>query len=386
VSRLAYERDHRLEGLVRVVQQDVALPDGGEDVVPLVVAEGNRERGDERRVLEIRPIDLGEREQVAHPERRLDRDHVGSVHIEVLHQDVADVLRHRGFNGHAHDRAESPLPDALLDGLEQVVGLELLDHHLSVAGDAERVRLDHVVAREQRPRVCGHQLLEPHERVRAPRFGPLGRDRHEPRQRLGHLHAGEAVLAVRAGHHDRDVHAQVRDVREGPTGIERERCKHREDRRGEVGVCHGALRVAQLGVGEQLDAGGREFALQLPEAVSGRGKHPRNPLPHQSELLGCREPVVGDAGDAGCDLLLEAGHANHVELGEVRAEDREILRALQKRIAGIERLFEHALLECEQRDLTVHIQLRSGELHRRSCRHPVLPPRVAPMTGTRFSV
>ena len=39
----------------------------------------------------------------------------------------------------AHHGAEAAAQHALLDRLEQVVGLELLDRHLGVAGDAEGV-------------------------------------------------------------------------------------------------------------------------------------------------------------------------------------------------------------------------------------------------------
>ena len=57
--------------------------------------------------------------------------------LEVLGEERADVLGHRGVDGDANDGAEPPPAHALLDGLEQVVGLELLDRDLGVAGDAE---------------------------------------------------------------------------------------------------------------------------------------------------------------------------------------------------------------------------------------------------------
>ena len=72
-----------------------------------------------------------------------------------------------GRDRDAHDRAEPAAAHALLDGLEQVLGLELLDGDLGVARHAERMRLDHLHAGEERAEVRGDELLEPDEVVRA---------------------------------------------------------------------------------------------------------------------------------------------------------------------------------------------------------------------------
>ena len=74
------------------------------------------------------------------------------------------------------------------------------------------------------------------------------------------------------------------------------------------------------------------------------------------ELLGRRQAVGGRLGDAGLDLLLEAGDAHHEELVQVRAQDGEELDALEQRVARVARLLEHAGLELEQAELAVDVE------------------------------
>ena len=57
--------------------------------------------------------------------------------------------RHVGFDLQQRQRAVAQLLQAAVDGLEQVVGLVLLDHHVGVADDAEQVRAFDLRAGEQ---------------------------------------------------------------------------------------------------------------------------------------------------------------------------------------------------------------------------------------------
>ena len=77
------------------------------------------------------------------------------------------------------------------------------------------------------------------------------------------------------------------------------------------------------------------------------------------------------------DLLLETGHAHHVELGEVGREDAEVLRPLEQRVARVAGLLEHAVLELEERDLPVEVQLGCGQLDPCARCHALPIPSVA---------
>ena len=62
------------------------------------------------------------------------------VYFEVLHEDVEHAPRHPLLDLEQGWRAVPQLAQPLIDGLEQVVGLVFLDHHVGVADDAEDVR------------------------------------------------------------------------------------------------------------------------------------------------------------------------------------------------------------------------------------------------------
>ena len=146
----ADEVDHGVERVVGVVQQDVAVADGGEDVGGFGAVERRRRGLDERRERELGPVDALQVPQAAQAQRRLDRVDVLFAELEVLLEDAADALGHVVVDRDADDRAEAAAAHELLDGLEQVVGLQLLDGELGVARDAEVVRLQHLHAREER--------------------------------------------------------------------------------------------------------------------------------------------------------------------------------------------------------------------------------------------
>ena len=93
-------------------------------------------------------------------------------------------------------------------------------------------------------------------------------DRDEPRQDVGHLHAGELGAPAVADDH-REVLAQVRDQRERVTRVERERREHRADLAREVGVEVLADRVGPRILVEQRDVFGRQQRTELLPA----GRH-----------------------------------------------------------------------------------------------------------------
>ena len=123
----------------------------------------------------------------------------------------------------AHRDAElRALPEHELHRGEEVFGV-VGELEVGVAGDAERVVLEHLHAGEQRVEVRGDHLLERDEARAAGHRDEAGEQRR-------HLDAREALLAgARVAHDDREVEREARDVRERVRGVDRERREHRED-------------------------------------------------------------------------------------------------------------------------------------------------------------
>ncbi len=294
-----------------------------------------------------------------------------SLELEVLGEDVAHTRRHLLVDGDADDRAEPAPADELLDGLEEVVGLQLLDGELGVAGHTERVRLEHVHAGEQSGEIGGDDLLEPGEPlVLHAVLGDLraGRllDRHQARQRLRDLDTREPVVAVGVAQEHAEVVTHVGDVREGPSGVERQRREHREDPLLVVLAEHGLLRGVEIGVVDDVDAGGIQLGPELAEALARRLHDAPGALLGQREQLLRRVAVGRRLGDTGLDLLPQAGDAHHEELAEDRADDADELDALDERVVGVAGLVQHAVEEVEHAELAVDeeggvAQVRVGE-------------------------
>ncbi len=89
--------------------------------------------------------------------------HFRGPDLQVIHENRQHGRRHIRRHHEADDAAETPLPDALLDGFEQVLRFEFLDRHIGVARDVEWMRLDDLHARKQGWQIGGDDLLEPHQ-------------------------------------------------------------------------------------------------------------------------------------------------------------------------------------------------------------------------------
>jgi len=115
-------------------------PNRGKDIRLRAVFEPRRHGRCEGRVLEVGTIEPVELHQAAGAERRLDGDHLFGVDLEVLGELMSRTnCGVRSSIETAHHVAEAPPPHAFLDAFQQVVGLQLLDCHLGVAGDAKGV-------------------------------------------------------------------------------------------------------------------------------------------------------------------------------------------------------------------------------------------------------
>ena len=175
--------------------------------------------------MQLGPIDLGEVEQSAQIERTGQAVDLLRGDVELADQQVERQVVHVIADLETDRRAE-PAPQQLgLEGLDEVLGLVLLDHDVLVAGEAERVVVEDLHAGEQVFEVVRDELLE---RQVAHGVAVAG-DVHEARQHRRHLEPRELLPpGPRVADADREVQRQPRDVREGVRGVDGERHQHRE--------------------------------------------------------------------------------------------------------------------------------------------------------------
>ena len=124
----------------------------------------------------------------------------------------------------------------------------------------------------------------------------------------------------------------------------------------EPGRGGGALRVVEFSVVEDEDALGAQLVEQPQPDLARLAHELVGPAATGVELLARRHAVGRDLGDAGLDLLPQAGHTDHEELAQVRAQDREELDALEERVGRIASLVEDALEELEQAEFAIDVE------------------------------
>src|SRR5262245_42587927 len=210
---LAQEFDHRRERLVGVMEQNVLMAYGVEDVIS--GTQRRRRCRRERLVLQLRQVELVERHQVGDVQGAVNRVDVLLLHLQRMAQQLDHMRAHPGGDLQPNAEAEAAVAHLLLDRLEQVAGLVLFDLDVGVASDAEGLAFDDAHSREERVDVRRHHLFEHSEAIAL----ASDRDQSGDVRRKRQLDAGEAglLLAVfRILRHDQypQVHADVRDVRE----------------------------------------------------------------------------------------------------------------------------------------------------------------------------
>ncbi len=213
---------------------------------------------------------------------------------------------------------------------------------------------------EEQTDVGGDDLLEPDEIMMVgdrPILAGGARgafDGDEARQGAGHFETREFLVALLVTDDDGKVQAEIRNMGEGMCQVQGERREDGIDRLAEVGVRLFLLGFAQFLVVQNMDARlvqlGQEFAL---EALMGSVEQFEGALADGGELFARGHAVGGDLDDARLDLLAEPRDAHHEELVHVGAEDGEEFDALEERVVLVQRLFEDAVLELQQAQLTV---------------------------------
>ncbi len=213
-----------------MVDQVILIPDLIEHHLG-VVRTPQHARG-EHRILQLWPMDAGQRAPVRKPHAVFGADDDVLVDFEILDEDIQDAPRHRRVDFEQRQCAVAQLLEAAIDGLQQVVRFVFLNHHVGVADDAEEMRAFHLGAGEQLLDVALDDIFEERER-QARLGGDVIRQRDEAREHVRHFDAGE-LRASAVAHHDRQVLAQIRDVGERMSRVERERRQDGKDVRLEV--------------------------------------------------------------------------------------------------------------------------------------------------------
>ena len=189
----------------------------------------------------------------------------------------------------------------------------------------------------------------------------------ETRQERRDLHAREAMDAgVVVAHHEREVERQVRDVREGVRGVDRERRQHREDLLVE--------QLRELGLRSPRRARPRRGARCRRRRASaaapwpaGRPDAARVPSTRGRSASSCSvapSPSGERTSTSASSCAVESGDAHLEEVVEVLARDREELDALEQRMRGVLGQRDHARDELELRELPVQV----GSAHRDAAR------------------
>ena len=360
-GRLAQQPHHRREAVVRVVQQVVPPADRLEQ--RFVATQRRMADRPDGRVPQFGPVEEGDLTQIREPQGRRQRVDLEWRQPEVAHEDGADLLGHVLPHLEPHDRTEVPLADNLHDRGQQIVRFIVLDLHVGIARDAERVGRADLEARKQQVEIGRDQLLDPHElaarRIVQAEFVPAtARRANQPRQERRHLDAGEALPLVPVVDHHGQVQAQVGDVGEGMAGIEGERRQDREDLALEVSTQLAPLLHGKVVVGNDLDPGVPELRQQIvvPAAID------EFPLGLQvrtdaGQLLGRRHAVRRRLQRAPFELPHQAGDADHEELVQVTAVDRQELDPLKQGMPGIACLFLDPAVELQPTQFTVDVVL-----------------------------
>ena len=232
-----------------------------------------------------------------------------------------------------HDHPPAPAPlDRGAEEADEVLGL-FLDLDVAVAQHAEHAVAVDAEAGEQQPGEAADELLDGDEgRL-------LAGDAHEARDRArDQHHLEQPAVVAEPGQVEQRADALVGDERERMRGIDRLRRDHRQDVVEEVSLQPALGRGVDPLVSGEMDALGGEQAAQVRQDPLLRILELAHLGVDRGELLRRRLAVDRDVADAAAHLPGEPGDADHHELVEVAARDRQEAQPLEQRVGGVGRL------------------------------------------------
>jgi len=360
-DRLAKECHHGREALVRVKEHDVLLPDAAKDL--LLSLKGWRDRGDEGGVFEVRPVKGAYLHEVCHAERRL----LGIEHVlrdpEFPAEERTYLPGHARYNLDPHGRPNPPHLHSLFDCGQQVRGLVLLDLHVRVPCDPERVRCHDVEPGEEVAKVCTDDVFQKDKAdiiVEGPGRLTPG-DAHQSREEVGgDLDPGKPFPAAAGVFHlHGERYGEVRDEREWVGTVERKGSEDREDLLPEESLKGMPVLFPEFPVLEDRDAGSLQGGEEIffPERHLLPDERKQCPV-YGPKLPGRAHAVRGSLEDSLLNLPVQPRDPDHEELVEVVGEDREELDPFQEGVAPICRLLEHPPVELDPGEFPVDEEAR----------------------------
>ncbi len=121
--------------------------------------------GGELLTFEIETVDLGKFHQIAEPKRAAGLDHILEFHFQIRDQQLESIVCDIVIDSQLDDATKTAHPDTLLHGLQQVAGFDLLDLHIIITNDAERMNVQDLHPREEIAEVGGDDLFHPNKVV-----------------------------------------------------------------------------------------------------------------------------------------------------------------------------------------------------------------------------
>ena len=138
-----------------------------------------------------------------------------------------------------------------------------------------------------------------------------------------------------------------------------DRRQDRENVRQEKLLEPGALTGGHFVALQHVDAGAGEFRLdRLPDGLLV-GHETSGELVDRSKLLHRRQAVLRQRRDAGANLAVHAGGANHVEFIEIGGGNREKSQALEQWMLLVAGFFQNAMIELQPGQLAIVEAVRS---------------------------
>ena len=333
-----------------MVDDEVLLADGSEAVAAMVAHPLGIARivGDE---FEVRPVETHELGKLAERKDAVDQEYLVVAAGERPLHEAPQLDRHRRLDFETDHRSA---PAALEHGLElahQVFRL-FLDLDLGIADHPEGALPFDRIAGEQASDEQAGRLLEGND----PRGGRSVGAR-QPDEALGAVgNADQRIhrLAVAGARKvQRNGEAEIGDERERMRRVDGERREQRKDLPQEVILEPALFLLRDVGAVDQHDALLGQHPAKLEPALLLVGPQHRDRLADAGELLGGGETIRRLGGDAGAQLTLEAGNADHEELVEIIGRNRQEPDPLEQRMGLVGRLFEHPSVEMEPGQLTV---------------------------------
>ena len=339
-----------------MVQQHVA---GGNDAEQVVLLQGSRLAGRERREEQIGALDqlddLGIAPQV---DRTVDPVAVLFVQVEFLAQALGHFGADVGGHFQPHAMAPGALTQLVAEGAAQVGHFFLVHEQVAVAGEAERALRADGEPGEQ----LAHEALDDgrqqHDAVR--HAGHLGGHLEGDGQHARRLHDGQARAAaegVAAVQLHGEVECLAGDARERMGRVQGDGGEQRLDLAHEDLIGPVAQGIVPLGREEDLhalgfqgrqDVAAQHLVLAFDQLARADGQ--------RGNAGACRGRQRGVAsGD-----FLQLGHADLEQLVEVAGDDGDVAQPFQQRSVGGFGQRQHAAVEGDDALLAVQWRGQGG--------------------------